>query len=131
MAYAKVDLENRILEWSYEHLNGYDVEFSNGEYVDEVCVDGLEDFVIKDGKAIFSPMAEKKIKPLKQMLSDTDHIPAKIFEDFIETMVDGNVNMGSMKKFFNDVKEEYGEVLEARKTAREEINRIESEMATE
>ena len=127
MAYAKIDSNNRILEWSYEHLNEYDVEFSNGEYVDEVCVDGLEDFVIKDGKAIFSPMAEKKIKSLKQMLSDTDHIPAKIFEDFIETMVDGNVNVGNMKKFFNDVKEEYADVLSARKFAREEINRIATE----
>lgn len=59
-----------------------------------------------------------------QILSATDHIPAKIFEGFIETMVDGNVNMGSMKKFFNDAKSEYEDVLEARKTAREEINKI-------
>lgn len=67
----------------------------------------------------------------RTFLQQTDHIPAKIFEDFIETMVDGNVNMGSIKKFFDDVKAEHGEVLEARKTTREEINRIESETTTE
>lgn len=64
-------------------------------------------------------------------LMQTDHIPKKIFESYITYMVENNVNVGSMKKFFNDVKEEYGEILEARKFAREEINRIESEIATE
>ena len=59
-------------------------------------------------------------------LIQTDHIPLKIFEDYIVFMVDNNVNVGNMKKFFADVKEEYGEILEARKFAREEINKIES-----
>lgn len=63
-------------------------------------------------------------------LIQTDHVPLKIFEDYIVFMVENNVNVGNMKKFFADVKEEYGDVLEARKFAREEINRIESETAT-
>ena len=63
----------------------------------------------------------------KTFLIQTDHIPLKIFEDYITYMVDNNVNVGNMKKFFSDVKEEYGDVLEARKFAREEINRIEKE----
>ena len=64
-------------------------------------------------------------------LIQTDHIPLKIIEAYTVYMVENNVNVGNMKKFFEDVKEEYGEILEARKFAREEINRIESETATE
>lgn len=60
-------------------------------------------------------------------LSQTDHIPLKIFESYITYMVENNVNVGNMKKFFNEVKEEYGDVLEARQFAREEINRIATE----
>ena len=63
-------------------------------------------------------------------LIQTDHIPLKIIEAYITYMVENNVNVGNMKRFFADVEEQYGEVLEARKFAREEINRIESEMAT-
>lgn len=59
MAYAKVDENNRIVVWSYEHLDGMDTEFSNGEYVDEVCVNGVEDFKIIDGQAVFEPLEQK------------------------------------------------------------------------
>lgn len=56
MAYAKIDKNNRIVEWSYEHLDGMDVEFSNGEYIDQNIVDGVEDFEIIDGQAVFNPL---------------------------------------------------------------------------
>lgn len=56
MAFAKVDQNRRIVEWSYERLNEMDVEFSNGEYVDEKCVSGVEDFRIVDGIAVFDPL---------------------------------------------------------------------------
>lgn len=56
MPYAKIDSEKRIIEWSYDKLTGLDVEFSNGEYVDEVCTNGVEDFIIENGIAIYSPL---------------------------------------------------------------------------
>lgn len=56
MAYAKVDDNNRIIEWSYDKLDGMDVEFSNGGYVDEVCTNGVQDFIIESGEAIYSPL---------------------------------------------------------------------------
>lgn len=56
MAYARIDSQNRIIGWSYEKLDGFDVEFSNGEYIDEVCTNGVQDFIIEDGKAVYSPL---------------------------------------------------------------------------
>lgn len=67
----------------------------------------------------------------KTFLMQTDHIPLKIFESFIENIATAsvlempNVIIG----FFKDIKVTYNEVLTARKTAREEINRIEAELA--
>lgn len=57
MAYAKVDNNNRIIEWSYDKLDHLNMEFSNGEYVDEVCNNGVQDFIIENGKAVYSPIA--------------------------------------------------------------------------
>lgn len=56
MPYAKVNSENRIIEWSYEKLDHLNVEFSNGEYIDEVCTNGVQDFIIENGIAIYSPL---------------------------------------------------------------------------
>lgn len=66
-------------------------------------------------------------------LMQTDHIPSKIFESFIENMATASLGetFVVVLKFFKDVKITYNEVLAARKFAREEINRIESEMAAE
>lgn len=50
MAWASVDDDNRVIEWSYEHLYGMDIEFANGEYIDANCVNGVEDFKIVDGQ---------------------------------------------------------------------------------
>jgi hypothetical protein len=79
MAYAKIDDDNRIVYWSNEPLEGL-VEFSNGDYVNKNCIDGLDDFVIEDGEAVFSPLPEKEIERLKRKLSDTDYVAAKIAE---------------------------------------------------
>lgn len=68
-----------------------------------------------------------------QILTTTDHIPLKIFESFIENMATASLaeTFIVVLKFFRDVKVTYADVLEARKTAREEINSIESITATE
>lgn len=64
-----------------------------------------------------------------QILSATDHIPLKIFENFIENMATASLveTIDVVIRFFKDVKITYADVLAARKTAREEINRIEGE----
>lgn len=59
MPYAKLDENGRIAEWSYEPMEGLDVEFSNGEYVDEKCINGLDDFRIENGMAVYDPTPEK------------------------------------------------------------------------
>ena len=88
---------------------------------------------LEEYKQIFNGASETDAELMfyDTFLKQTDHIPLKITEAYVVFMVENNVNVGSMKKFFNDVKEQYGEILEARKFAREEINRIESETATE
>lgn len=83
---------------------------------------------LKEYKEMYGDSVDTEKTFYETFLIQTDHIPLKIFEDYIVYMVDNNVNVGNMKKFFADVKEEYGDVLEARKFAREEINRIESEI---
>ena len=63
-------------------------------------------------------------------LIQTDHIPLKIFENFIENMATVSImeTVGVVVNFFKDIKVTYNGVLLARKTAREEINRLEAEM---
>lgn len=58
MAFAMVDSDNRIISWSEEHLDGMDVYFKNGHYIDEKCVNGLNDFLIVDDEAVFQPTEE-------------------------------------------------------------------------
>lgn len=105
MPYAMTD-NNRIIMWSYEKLDGYDTYFSNGEYIDENCTDGLDDFVIQNGMAIFSPSPEKEIARLKKNLADTDYIPAKIAEGAA-------------------TREEYAEEIAQRQSWRDRINELE------
>ena len=84
---------------------------------------------LEEYKQMFGNNIDTEKMFYETFLRQTDHIPAKLFEDFIETMTSGSVNIGSMIKFFKEVKTEYADVLAARKTARAEINRIESELA--
>ena len=62
-------------------------------------------------------------------LVQTDHIPLKIFESFIENMATASVLEipNVIINFFKDIKVTYNEVLTARKIAREEIAKLESE----
>ena len=94
------------------------------EILKKYQMDNLDHYIVGFGEK------EGTLAFCRAFLNLTDHIPAKIFEAYIVFMVENNVNVGSMKKFFGDVKEQYGEILELRKQAREEINRIESETAT-
>lgn len=106
MAYAKLSEDGRILMWSREKIEGYDTEFSNGDYVDEKCVSGLEDFRIEKGKAVYDPKPEKEVAALKARLADTDYIAAKIAE-------------GSATR------KEYAEEIAMRQAWRDRINELE------
>ena len=62
-------------------------------------------------------------------LNQTDHIPNKITEKLIEDLADASlVNfLEVFIKFISTVREEYKDILQCRKFAREEINRLESQ----
>lgn len=72
MAFAKIDENGRIVNWSEDHLDGFDTEFQNGDYVDEKCVNGVNDFVIRDGVAYFEPTKESAKEALMRKLSETE-----------------------------------------------------------
>lgn len=72
MAFAKIDENGRIVNWSEDHLDDFDTEFQNGDYVDEKCVNGVNDFVIRDGVAYFEPTKESAKEVLMRKLSDTE-----------------------------------------------------------
>ena len=65
MAYAKTDADNRIIAWSNEPLWDDAVEFANGDELDAACKNGLEDYVIEVGKAVYRPTRAKQIADLK------------------------------------------------------------------
>lgn len=83
-------------------------------------------------KAIDEGAYDNFLELYRMFLTATDHIPLKIFENFIENMATASLaeTFVVVINFFKDVKSTYNEVLVARKFAREEINRIESETAT-
>lgn len=82
IGYAKVDECGRVLEWSPEQwIVGEDaIEVSNCEIFDELCINGLEDFIVEDGIARFEEIPEHEIEKLKSWLADSDYICAKIAE---------------------------------------------------
>lgn len=88
---------------------------------------------LEEYKEMFGDTVDTEFTFYKTFLIQTDHIPLKIFENFIENMATASLGETFIVvlKFFKDVKVTYNEVLAARKFAREEINRIESETATE
>lgn len=106
MPYAQLNEEGRMVMWSHDKLDGLDVEFSNGDYVDAECVDGLEDFVIVDGEALYSPKPEKEIASLKKKLENTDYVAVKIAEGAA-------------------TREEYAGLLAQRQEWRQRINELE------
>ena len=120
MAWARVDEDGRIIEWSRERLDGFEVEFSNGDEVDELCTDGLEDFLIEEGKAVFRPAAAKQVAELKRKLEETDYIASKAIESII-----GAKDVVSLLSSLKRIGDEYAETLKHREEWRESINELE------
>ena len=119
MAWARVDERGRIMEWSSERLDGFEVEFSNGEEVDELCTDGLEDFIIEEGKAVCRPKAEKQVAELKRKLEQTDYIASKAFEDIVSAE-----SIADLLSALAGIRDKYAERIEQRKLWREELRRL-------
>lgn len=61
--FAKVDENGRVVELSQiaEACEGDPawIEVSNLDYVDKVCTNGIDDFVVIDGAAVYKPTPEK------------------------------------------------------------------------
>lgn len=98
MAYARVDINNRIVEWSDDKLDGLDVEFSNGDYIHMNERNGVNDFVIRDGEAVFEPTKES-IEQAKRREFD----PYQTSNDLTDAII------------------ELGEIASEQKVANEEI----------
>lgn len=76
MAYARIDANNRIVEWSDDKLDGFDVEFSNGDYIHVNERNGLNDFVILDGEAVFDPTDESTAEWEERQAAE--HLPETV-----------------------------------------------------
>jgi len=120
LAYAKTDADNRIIVWSNESLGDDAVEFANGDELDAACKNGLEDYVIEGGKAVYRPTRAKKIKELKQKLEETDYIASKAIESII-----GSNDVISLLSALKRIGEEYAETLKHRDEWRGRINELE------
>lgn len=120
MAFAQLDENGRIIQWSPDRLDGFDTEFSNGEYIDKNCIDGLDDFTIENGEAIFSPLPEKEIERLKKNLLDTDYIGNELMDSLI-----GAASMAEILETLASFSKEYGDQVKRRKEWRKRINELE------
>lgn len=62
-------------------------------------------------------------------LCQTDHIPLKIIESFVEDMAAASALeiLSVLLEFFKNIKITYNDVLQYRKQAREEINKLTAE----
>lgn len=119
MAYAKTDGENRIIIWSYEPIGGDAVEFENGDELDAACKNGLEDYVIEGGKAVYRPTRAKQVAELKHKLEETDYIASKAIESII-----GAKDVVSLLSALKRIGEEYAETLKRREEWRVSINEL-------
>lgn len=89
MYYAIVDDSGRVHEWTDEGSRpfldamvdgsgGAVVEFSNGEFLQEVFAGSLDDFIIRDGLCFFEPLAENVAR--REMQSALDNLPQTLAE---------------------------------------------------
>lgn len=120
MAYAKLDEDKRIIFWSNVRLDADMIEFANGDYIDETCKYGLEDYIIEDCQAVYSPRPEKEIARLKKLLSDTDYITAKA----VDALTTCTTPSGILTELAA-VRKKYGDIIGQRKEWRARINDLE------
>lgn len=100
MPYAMVDKDSRIIQWSYEPLDGLNVQFSNGDYVDENCVNGVSDFRIINGQAVYDPTIETIAKIEQEKIeqereSFINSLPNDL-KEFQNTTYDSLIELGEI-----------------------------------
>lgn len=80
-------------------------------------------------KEMFGDTVDTEIMVYKTFLIQTDHIPNKIVEQLIEDLASATLLnfVEVFLKFIVSVRTEYKELLQYRKLAREEINRLTEE----
>lgn len=120
MFWAKTDQEGRVIEWSSEPWAGLDTPFTNGPYIDEACTNGLDDFVIRDGEAVYEPRPERQIERLKQQLLDTDYIGSKMLDELMACDT-----LAGILSVFSRFTFKYGDIIRQREQWREQINELE------
>lgn len=125
MAFAKVDENSRIIECAATKGVGYNTEFSNLDYVEENCVAGLEDFVIIDGEAVYSPTVEKQIVSLEKELKDDDYISSK----FLRSLLKDCYSMDDFLAVLDNYREEYGDRILKNHNKATRINELEKQIA--
>ena len=96
------------------------------EILNEYRITTLENY-----KNIYDDSKDTELLFYKSFLIATDHIPNKIIESLIENLASATLTtfIGVFLDFIKQVRVDYKDVLQCRKTAREEINRIEAELA--
>ncbi|MGN1218647.1 MAG: hypothetical protein ACI4TD_11860 [Phocaeicola sp.] len=82
-------------------------------------------------KEMFGDSVDTEVMVYKTFLIQTDHIPNKIIERLIEDLASATLLnfVEVFLKFIVSVRTEYKELLQYRKQAREEINRLTEETA--
>lgn len=95
--------------------------------IDEKLLKHYQMQTLEEFKMIFGEGVEVEKSFYRTFLQQTDHIPLKIFESFIEDMATASaLEMPAVIiKFFADVKVNFAEELTARKFARAEMNKLE------
>ena len=81
---------------------------------------------LEESRMIFGDNLSTELTFYQTFLIQTDHIPNKIIESLVEDLADVNLLnfLEIFTKFLSAIKEEYKEVLQCRKFAREEVNRL-------
>lgn len=103
-SYALVDGDGRIVEWCDTPTEGYNATFGNGDWLNETCANGLRDFRIVDGEAVYDPTPESEVEQLKANLSAYDYIGVKIAtgaatrEDYAEQLAEAEGWRGRIRQ---------------------------------
>lgn len=124
IGYARIDQDSRLLEWNWEPWDGLDIEIGNAEIIDQLCRNGIEDFVIRDGMAYFEPTPEKAAQyeeetrraELDEMIDELPDAVADLSEAVSDNAIDTSDIMDALAELSEIVSQlvegmEHGEVL--------------------
>ena len=123
MAFAKVGANNRILDYSFTQKPGFDVEFSNPDYVNRAFVGGVDDFIIVNGEAVFSPPAEVQLENTMGVFAHSDYVTSK----FIDLLIQCDT-VEDILSCIKNYREKYSETFANRESWRNKVNELTQEI---